>query len=278
MSGQRYSIIPGDAVIDQRVKDTHLRVLTILGRHTDRNGWCKVSQKKIADQIGKSRETVNRAVKQLCELGYLRKTNQYSQSEGQSISLYQVVMDRTPDIQDVDAPEQDEVPPCDASITPPVTPEDHTPCDTATSHLNDPSFNDHPPTPQGGQADRFSLVWEAWPESKRPENEAATEAIFNKLSPAHRDMAAMYAAKFVAMAERREESPLMIPYLKTKAFLEFDGADTEGGYFKCLPGSPEWAAWEKHISQQHHERGIEYMQQQGKWLTETRWPPAKVAA
>lgn len=121
--------------------------------------------------------------------------------------------------------------------------------------------------------DRFSLVWEAWPESKRPENEAATEAIFNKLSLAHRDMAAMYAAKFVAMAERREESPLMIPYLKTKAFLEFDGAETEGGYFKCLPGSPEWAAWEKHISEQHHERGVEYMQQQGKWLTETRWPP-----
>lgn len=133
--GPRYSIIPGDALSDPRVKDGHLRVLAVLGTHTDRNGWCRVNQKTIAQKVGKSRETVNRLIKSLCAMGYVQKRDQWSKSEGRSISKYQILMDRDEVAQDVDTP-------CDADVTAPVTSRDHNPCDIQTSQHNDPSFND----------------------------------------------------------------------------------------------------------------------------------------
>ena len=42
----RLSIIPAGAVIDQRLKAQDVRVLSLLGRHTDANGWCRMYNKK----------------------------------------------------------------------------------------------------------------------------------------------------------------------------------------------------------------------------------------
>lgn len=144
MSGVRYSIIPAAAVVDERVSDLHLRILAIFGKASDANGWLRANQTALARQMGRARETINRAIADLVEWGYLRKQARYSGSDGrQLINDYQVVMDR-PHPQEEEASEPVKpAPPCDPQITPPcdvqitggVTSRDHTIDTTPFLHL-----------------------------------------------------------------------------------------------------------------------------------------------
>jgi hypothetical protein len=109
-AGPRYSIIPAAFVYDERPGIWHFRVLNLLGRHTDANGWCVLSQSLMAQDINTTRETVNRTIRDLCEWGYVQKTGQGT--DRRSVCFYRVIMD--PEAQ----PEVcDEPITCDDSIT-----------------------------------------------------------------------------------------------------------------------------------------------------------------
>lgn len=90
MSGPRYTIIPNDA-IDQ-LEGIELKVLLVLGSHANNKGWCSVSQGRIAERLGRARETVNRAIKKLAELGYIEK-RELSGPAGRTC-FYRVILDR----------------------------------------------------------------------------------------------------------------------------------------------------------------------------------------
>lgn len=67
----RISVIPAGAVIDPRLKAQDVRVLGLLGRHTDRDGWCRRSQVKMAGELGCSRGTVQGALNRLSDAGWV---------------------------------------------------------------------------------------------------------------------------------------------------------------------------------------------------------------
>lgn len=171
MSGPRYSIFPADCLSDPRCKDVHLRVLATIGTHTDNRGWCTVNQRKLGETCGKTRETINRAIRDLCEMGYLSKRDQETKAGGRTISQYRVLMDRPDEALDV-------ADPVTSKSQGAVTPEDHNPCDVATSQLNDPSFNDHPSLRSDSASERvdFDLAWKAFPHRPMPNRTAAVKA------------------------------------------------------------------------------------------------------
>lgn len=112
--GPRYSIIPAAFVYDCRPGIWHFRVLNLLGRHTDANGWCVLAQSQMAKDIATTRETVNRTIRDLCDWGYVQKTDQGDNRK--SVIFYRVIMDPegAPEAQ----PEVcDEPITCDDSIT-----------------------------------------------------------------------------------------------------------------------------------------------------------------
>ncbi len=91
MSQQRYSIIPGDFAEDARADVGHFRVLNLIGRHTDRHGWCRLKQITIGEAVGLTRETVCRKLKDLVAWGYVEKRAQ--DATGRAI-YYRTIMDR----------------------------------------------------------------------------------------------------------------------------------------------------------------------------------------
>ncbi|MER9092229.1 helix-turn-helix domain-containing protein [Mesorhizobium sp. M0700] len=101
-SGPRYSIIPADAVFDNRLSRLALHVLTALGTHSDSNGWCIVKQNTLANEIGSTPGSVQNAVRQLAKLGYLRKRDRFAPNGAKLASQYQVAMDRDPPAEMVD--------------------------------------------------------------------------------------------------------------------------------------------------------------------------------
>lgn len=93
----RYSIIPGAFVEDPRPRHLHYRIINLLGRHTDDEGWCRLRQERMGAYLKNEdgtvvhRVTVNRAVKELVEWGYL-ETHQ-AETGGRAL-WYRVIMDR----------------------------------------------------------------------------------------------------------------------------------------------------------------------------------------
>lgn len=52
---------------------TSLKLLCYLGRHTNKGGWCRVKQKKIAEDLGLARSTVQANLDLLYERGWVEK-------------------------------------------------------------------------------------------------------------------------------------------------------------------------------------------------------------
>ncbi|QND60365.1 hypothetical protein [Mesorhizobium huakuii] len=67
----------------------------------------------------------------------------------------------------------------------------------------------------------------------------------------------------------------MIPYLKAKAFREFDGAPTVDldGDFVILPTNDEWSIWMAEYHRTHGAKGTQYFARIGRMVVKTRWPP-----
>lgn len=121
MSQARFAMVPVDAITDDALTATQLRVLLVIGSYLSRDNSAFPKQKTIADTLGIARETVNRSVKVLVERRYIAVTHRKRDDGGQRENLYHVLLD-----------------PCDPSITAPVTQEDHTPCDDTGSHPRPP--------------------------------------------------------------------------------------------------------------------------------------------
>lgn len=190
MSGPRYSIFPADCLSDPRCKDVHLRVLATIGTHTDNRGWCTVNQRKLGETCGKTRETINRAIRDLCEMGYLSKRDQETKAGGRTISQYRVLMDRPDEAPDV-------ADPVTSKSQGAVTSEDHNPCDVAASQHNDPSSNDHPSLRSDSASEQvsFDQVWEVFPRRKLT-NQRDARTAFDALDDAERARCLVAAKRF----------------------------------------------------------------------------------
>jgi DNA-binding transcriptional ArsR family regulator len=105
VSKQRYSIIPGDFAEEERADGGHFRVLTLIGRHTDRHGWCRLKQITIGEAVGLTRETVCRKLKDLVAWGYVEKRAQ--DATGRAI-YYRTIMDRPQPLPPVDEADLDD--------------------------------------------------------------------------------------------------------------------------------------------------------------------------
>lgn len=85
------AIIPAVALSDERVTDTHLRVLCAVGTHTNKLGgnvWASVDTLAKASRL--SSRTVQRSLQALEEAGYLRRTDRPGRT-----SLFEICLDAT---------------------------------------------------------------------------------------------------------------------------------------------------------------------------------------
>lgn len=97
MSGPRLSIIPAGAIFDRTLEPRDLQVLNLLGCHTDKAGWCRRSQVKMAQELDCSRSSVQRSLDRLCEAGWVQKKRPpWAAEDGQPASsyMYRVILDR----------------------------------------------------------------------------------------------------------------------------------------------------------------------------------------
>ncbi len=94
MSKPRYAIIPAGAVVDPDLEGNDLRVLCYLGTHTDKLGWCFLSQGKIAAALGIGRATVQRSLARLVTAGYVEVKSSTVSGRPHACHAYRVIMDR----------------------------------------------------------------------------------------------------------------------------------------------------------------------------------------
>lgn len=100
MSAPRLSIIPAGAVTDRSLEPRDLQVLCLLGRHTDRAGWCSRSQVRMAGEINCGRSSVQRSLERLYEAGWVEKKRRDEagkvddSSQPSASYAYRVVLDR----------------------------------------------------------------------------------------------------------------------------------------------------------------------------------------
>lgn len=191
-SDPRYSIIPARAIFDTRLTAFDVRVLAVLGTHTDRQGWCVIKQRTIAERLVATREGVNKALKKLIDCGWVEAVNQTSERFGKMASLYRVIMDHSaPEavleaLADHDKEQEDEVRTetaeaveralfdgphviggshaCEQEITPHVNGDSH-PCEpTITSHVNPGSHERTTPDkrPKFKRADARHRIPDDW--------------------------------------------------------------------------------------------------------------------
>ncbi|MDO1582415.1 hypothetical protein [Rhizobium oryzicola] len=156
----RFSIIPGWIVTDPRLRGRDLQVLCLLGRHTDKHGWCRRSQVKMADQLGCARSTVQASLDRLGDIGVVEKHVEESRDGRDSAHSYRVIYDAPPPAgYDFDAYQiaDDEenhpistpetgTPPAGISA-PPAGPESAPPAGPGSAPINDPYLT-IPPKPE----------------------------------------------------------------------------------------------------------------------------------
>jgi len=99
LSNPRLSIIPAGAVTDRSLEPRDLQVLCLLGRHTDKAGWCIRSQVKMAREIACSRGSLQNSLDRLSEAGWVQKKRMDTEVEeaGKRPSrsyAYRVLLDR----------------------------------------------------------------------------------------------------------------------------------------------------------------------------------------
>lgn len=103
MAGSRYSIIPADAVFDDRLSRFDVNLLAALGAHSNNNGWCTIKQATLAAKMHSTPGSVHNSLGRLVRFGYVKRRFRHADNGAQLASLYQVVMDREPIDADADA-------------------------------------------------------------------------------------------------------------------------------------------------------------------------------
>lgn len=146
----RFAAVPTAALDDERLEALHIRVLTALCSFSDKDGWCRVGQDKIAARARTNPARVSSSLSALAEWGWVRK-----QRVGkQKVNVYQVVMDLKfdqsldlPPEQDADTANHQNCPPSKSSlpteqitIAPPANPI-RTPSSNTVSNTPSASFD-----------------------------------------------------------------------------------------------------------------------------------------
>lgn len=112
----RYSIIPAGAVTDRTLEPRDLQVLCLLGRHTDRQGWCFRSQVKMAQEIDCGRSSIQRSLERLYTAGWVeRRLRSTADAEADAkhpyaAHAYRVRLDRDDVMAETVTEEQDSTP------------------------------------------------------------------------------------------------------------------------------------------------------------------------
>jgi hypothetical protein len=349
MSGPRYSIIPGDFATDARADVCHFRVLNLIGRHTDAEGWCRLKQIAIGAQIGLTRETVNRKLKDLVEWGYVEKSA--DDATGRAI-FYRTIMDRgappkdtgddgnapgddQPDMQLPHASDGNEGrvsggshveynsgqsaretslgPVSDGShveynpdgeLHPTCDRMNHTRCDRTQSHYNDPSLTTLSPlTPQAGDRDdddgsdevdavaaqtasRRAHAALATLADDRPRPHLAIDGLLAPLLAQRRFSAADPLVAMRDIARRLAGFPdahvakvlelVLAHKLRTikadRVIAAIESVRIGGLMLVIVAGSPEFAAWRRHLDKTHPKLG-RIMAAQSKWQVPSQFPP-----
>jgi biotin operon repressor len=88
----RLSVISGRAATDLRFTCVHFRVLAHLGRFNHKKGWCRISQKGLGELLSISRRSINKAIGQLVEWGYIEEKTQ--EESGESFCHYRTILDQ----------------------------------------------------------------------------------------------------------------------------------------------------------------------------------------
>ncbi|MGJ4893759.1 hypothetical protein ACQR2B_06695 [Bradyrhizobium oligotrophicum] len=110
MGRPRLSIIPAGAIFDRSLEPRDLHVLNLLGCHTDRAGWCRRSQVRMAAELNCGRASVQRSLERLVEAGWVEKKRPpWSSEAGQPSAsyMYRVVLDRDDEVSTADDDEAD---------------------------------------------------------------------------------------------------------------------------------------------------------------------------
>lgn len=94
MAGPRETRLAAEVAADKRLqrRSGALRVLLLLGRHTDRDGWCRRSQARMADELGVRRAAVVSAIATLKRLGWLEVKAERRADGGNASASYRIVV------------------------------------------------------------------------------------------------------------------------------------------------------------------------------------------
>lgn len=189
----RFSIIPAAAVTDPALSGGHdLKVLALLGRHTDNAGWCTRSQVKMARELGCGRGTVQRSIVRLVDAGYLEVRPIVRENGGDAAAEYRVLFD----IEDAPvcrkrggAHQRAGVPTLDGHGVP-----THERAPNRTTPLNERER-------EGASAtdDEFEALRRAWP-TGFTDSRADASAAWETLTGEERNEAAAEVGRFVAAA------------------------------------------------------------------------------
>ena len=242
----RFSIIPGWIVTDPRLKGRDLQVLCLLGRHTDKHGWCMRSQVKMAAQLDCARSTVQASIDRLVDIGVLEKHVEESLSGRDSAHSYRVIYDRAPPsgydfgaYQDDDREEfapnnvvADGGTPAGISA-PPAGPESAPPAGPGSAPINNPylttpekreereraSFPDEGDENPRALERRLRKWWSNWP-SYEVDAEAPTRRAWLELTPEQRKACEERTPDYLAAARAsgRKFSKAAATYLSERAW------------------------------------------------------------
>lgn len=89
----RFAILPAHAADDPELSTLELRVLIAIGRHLNRENEAWPSQTLLAEKLGKTRESINRAIRVLKDRGYLRVQHTTRDDGGNGAAVYQVILE-----------------------------------------------------------------------------------------------------------------------------------------------------------------------------------------
>lgn len=243
MSNPRFSIIPGWIVCDPRLIGKDLQVLCLLGRHTDKEGWCRRSQVKMAEQLSCARSTVQAALDRLSKIGVVEKRLDERCNDGRdSAHWYRVIFDAKVADEEFEAWENEEFDPISAAKAatppagipaPPAGPEPAPPAGPGPAPINEDCLTtpvkreERERAREDGEEEenpkalerRFRKWWATWP-SYATDTEMTTRRAWQALTPQQRrdceDRTAAYLASTKAIG--RSFTKAAATYLSERAW------------------------------------------------------------
>ncbi|WP_019280506.1 helix-turn-helix domain-containing protein [Rhizobium grahamii] len=244
MSNPRFSIIPAWIVTDSRLKGSDLRVLCLLGTHTNKEGWCRRSQVTMAKELNCGRSTVQDSLNRLAEIGAVEKRKVDSASGRDSAHYYRVILDRVIASNAFDAWEAeggeefdpipsdfDEAPPAGIPA-PPAGPRAAPPAGSGPAPINDSSLtsnlneeererdrDDEGEENPKALEKRFRKWWSTWP-TYATDTEATTRRAWLDLTDEQRKACEDRTADYLAAAKAsgRKFSKAAATYLSERAW------------------------------------------------------------